>query len=120
MAVVLVVFGPQKLPEIGMQLGRALRDLKRASNEFTSHLNLDDDRDRINPYEPPRYDSYENSYSTNAAYNSSYNSTDTPQLTSGEAPWETGTEKSVTTTPPATPARRGDFAASAFSDGDDQ
>ncbi len=30
----LILFGPKKLPEIGRQLGRALGDFKRASNEF--------------------------------------------------------------------------------------
>ena len=30
----LIIFGPRKLPEIGRQLGRALTEFKRASNEF--------------------------------------------------------------------------------------
>ena len=30
----LILFGPKKLPEIGRQLGRALGEFKRASNEF--------------------------------------------------------------------------------------
>jgi TatA/E family protein of Tat protein translocase len=30
----LIIFGPKKLPEIGRQIGRALNEFKRASNEF--------------------------------------------------------------------------------------
>lgn len=35
----LLLFGPKKLPEIGRQLGKALAEFKRASNEFQSQLN---------------------------------------------------------------------------------
>ncbi|MDE2125357.1 MAG: twin-arginine translocase TatA/TatE family subunit [Armatimonadetes bacterium] len=38
MIVLLLVFGPQKLPEIGQQLGRALRELKKVTHEFSSSL----------------------------------------------------------------------------------
>ena len=34
----LLLFGPKKLPEIGRQLGKALAEFKRASNEFQSQL----------------------------------------------------------------------------------
>src|SRR5947209_16275916 len=34
----LVIFGPKKLPEIGRQLGKAMNEFKRASNEFKSQL----------------------------------------------------------------------------------
>src|SRR5437868_5165394 len=34
----LIVFGPRKLPEIGRQIGRALNEFKRASNEFKSQI----------------------------------------------------------------------------------
>ena len=33
----LIIFGPKKLPEIGRQIGRALNELRRASNEFNNH-----------------------------------------------------------------------------------
>lgn len=34
----LIIFGPKKLPEIGRQLGKAMNEFKRASNEFRSQL----------------------------------------------------------------------------------
>jgi sec-independent protein translocase protein TatB len=34
----LIVFGPKKMPEIGRQIGKALAEFKRASNEFKSQL----------------------------------------------------------------------------------
>ena len=35
----LLLFGPKKLPEIGRQVGKALGEFKRASNEFQAQLN---------------------------------------------------------------------------------
>jgi TatA/E family protein of Tat protein translocase len=60
----LIIFGPKKLPEIGRQIGRALNEFKRASNEFKSQIeseisNLDipdtkfDLRDLTNKILPP-------------------------------------------------------------------
>jgi TatA/E family protein of Tat protein translocase len=34
----LIIFGPKKLPEIGRQIGKAMNDFKRASNEFKSQI----------------------------------------------------------------------------------
>jgi len=34
----LVIFGPKKLPEIARQVGKALNDFKRASNEFKAQI----------------------------------------------------------------------------------
>lgn len=34
----LLIFGPKKLPEIGRQIGKALGEFRRASNEFKSQL----------------------------------------------------------------------------------
>jgi sec-independent protein translocase protein TatB len=34
----LLLFGPKKLPQVGRELGKALGEFKRASNEFTSQL----------------------------------------------------------------------------------
>jgi TatA/E family protein of Tat protein translocase len=37
----LVVFGPRKLPELGRQLGKALAEFKKASNEFKNQLEVE-------------------------------------------------------------------------------
>lgn len=57
----LIIFGPKKLPEIGKQIGRALNEFKRASNEFKSqieneisNLDLEGERQVLPPSEPPR------------------------------------------------------------------
>ena len=39
---VLVLFGPDRLPELARQLGRGVRQLRRASDELKRQLNLDD------------------------------------------------------------------------------
>jgi sec-independent protein translocase protein TatB len=57
----LLVFGPKKLPEIARQVGKALNEFKRASNEFRSQIeteisNLErETKPQIfAPSEPPR------------------------------------------------------------------
>jgi sec-independent protein translocase protein TatB len=52
----LIIFGPKKLPEIGRQIGRALNEFKRASNEFKAQIeheinqiDLDNQRQEILP-----------------------------------------------------------------------
>ena len=55
----LIIFGPKKLPEIGRQIGKALNEFKRASNEFKTQIeseisNLDVENHQIlPPAEPP-------------------------------------------------------------------
>ena len=59
--IALLIFGPKKLPEVGRQIGRALNEFKRASNEFKSQIEseiaqLDRDTEpqqQILPPEPP-------------------------------------------------------------------
>jgi sec-independent protein translocase protein TatB len=42
--IALILFGPKQLPEVARQLGRAVRDLRKLSSEFTgSILNIQDD-----------------------------------------------------------------------------
>ncbi|NLZ39160.1 MAG: twin-arginine translocase TatA/TatE family subunit [Firmicutes bacterium] len=40
--VVLLLFGPQKLPEIGKALGKGIREFKKASAEFQESITNDD------------------------------------------------------------------------------
>jgi TatA/E family protein of Tat protein translocase len=56
----LIIFGPKKLPEIGRQIGRALNEFKRASNEFKaqieseiSQLDVTDTKNQILPPATP-------------------------------------------------------------------
>jgi len=39
MIVALIIFGPGKLPELGAQVGRAVRDFKRTTNDLTREFN---------------------------------------------------------------------------------
>lgn len=47
MVIALLVFGPDKLPDLGRRLGRALREFRRASDEFRqtieTNLQINDD-----------------------------------------------------------------------------
>ena len=42
----LIVFGPQRLPEIGRSIGRSLREFRRASDEIRGELERDLDEDQ--------------------------------------------------------------------------
>lgn len=42
LAIALLVFGPQKLPEIGRQIGSAMRELRKMSGDVQRALNLDE------------------------------------------------------------------------------
>jgi TatA/E family protein of Tat protein translocase len=41
--VALLLFGPNKLPELARGLGRGVRELRKATREIRNQLNLDDD-----------------------------------------------------------------------------
>ena len=51
----LLIFGPKKLPELGKQLGKTLKSLKKASNEFQNEIdqvmNEEDKRESLKPVE---------------------------------------------------------------------
>jgi TatA/E family protein of Tat protein translocase len=56
----LLIFGPKKLPEIGRQIGKAMNEFKRASNEFKAQieseinqLDLENERKIMPSFEPP-------------------------------------------------------------------
>src|SRR5437870_4477802 len=63
--IALLVFGPAKLPELGRMLGRAMREFRRASDEFRStvetNLNLNE------PDLPPTASTFESSAETSAS-----------------------------------------------------
>lgn len=40
---VLILFGPDKLPELAKQIGKGMRQLRNASNDIKRQLNLMDD-----------------------------------------------------------------------------
>jgi len=104
LVVLLILFGPQKLPEIGQQLGRAIRDLKKATSEFQSSMHLDDLYD--SSYHPPRYDSYGNLHESGVSASVAEEHTwhpDTPET------------KAVAALSEADPPK-GDFAAAALAD----
>lgn len=102
----LLLFGPEKLPQIANQLGRALRELRRTTSDLRSSLEMDD---RYEPhYDPPRYDSYGNSVSY----------TDAPAaVVPEENTWQPPTpEANAQAALTAAEPPRGDFAAAALSD----
>lgn len=51
MVIALVVFGPQKLPELARSLGKGVAEFKRASNEFRRNMDEEamaaEERERI-------------------------------------------------------------------------
>ena len=46
---VLLLFGPDKLPELARGIGRGLREIRKATDEVRSQLRLDDDDDNRRP-----------------------------------------------------------------------
>ncbi|HZK24109.1 MAG TPA: twin-arginine translocase TatA/TatE family subunit [Oscillospiraceae bacterium] len=49
LGVALLVFGPQKLPEIGKAVGKGLREFKKATNEFRSSIDVDTEQPAAEP-----------------------------------------------------------------------
>ncbi len=105
MIVVLLVFGPEKMKDIGKQLGRAIREVRRAGTDFRSTLEGEDTRYDAD-YKPPHYDSYGNNIDTQTDYSSHYN---LPSVS--EEDLHPAIEAG-----PVEPERHGDFAAAALGD----
>lgn len=40
---VLLLFGPDKLPELARNIGKGMREIRKVSDEFRSQLKIDDD-----------------------------------------------------------------------------
>jgi TatA/E family protein of Tat protein translocase len=43
LAIALIVIGPKKLPDLAKSLGRAMREFKKATNEFKESIQIDED-----------------------------------------------------------------------------
>ena len=43
LAIELIVIGPKKLPDLAKSLGRAMREFKKATNEFKESIQIDED-----------------------------------------------------------------------------
>ena len=57
--VALIVFGPNKLPEIGKSLGKMMAEFRKASNEFRSTIESEVESEKIREamrLEPPKVD----------------------------------------------------------------
>lgn len=97
--IILICFGPNKVPEIANQIGRALGEFKRATSSFQQSMRVDD---VDTSYRPTNYDSYGNptDYSSSASVPEQdlYSAVSDHQL------------------PPAPEPVHGDFAAAALSD----
>ncbi|HLJ55208.1 MAG TPA: twin-arginine translocase TatA/TatE family subunit [Chthonomonadaceae bacterium] len=107
MIVVLLVFGPEKMKDIGKQLGRAIREVRRAGSDFRNTLEGEDNR-YDNDYRPTGYDSYGNATDTHTDYSAHYN---LPSVSEEDL-------HPAIAAAPEEPAQEqhGDFAAAALSD----
>ena len=54
LAVVLILFGAKKLPELAKGLGQGIKEFKKATNDVTNEINRAMDDDAYRP--PPRTD----------------------------------------------------------------
>ncbi len=122
LAILLILFGPQKMPEIGAQLVRALRELRRSTQELQDALHGHDEP--THTYDPPRYDDT-TSYGTDydgSAYQSSHSSYSENSYSSGAIgskpeKWEPyQAEGGASTSTGSVEPARGDFASAALAD----
>jgi sec-independent protein translocase protein TatA len=100
----LILFGPNKLPELGKQIGTALRELNKAKNDMMKSFSLDHEPDR-EPYSYTYPSDHSNDYTT-----SSYDyagTTSTPDLT----------DYTIAGQPPKITAADGIVAHGSYADG---
>ncbi len=45
LVIVLIIFGPTKLPQMGQAMGKAIKEFKKAGKELRSDITLDDDEE---------------------------------------------------------------------------
>ena len=43
--IVLIIFGPTKLPQMGQAMGKAIREFKKAGKELRSEVTLDEEEE---------------------------------------------------------------------------
>ncbi|MFZ0956288.1 MAG: twin-arginine translocase TatA/TatE family subunit [Candidatus Sulfotelmatobacter sp.] len=87
----LIIFGPKKLPEIARQVGKALNEFKRASNEFKaqieqeiSHLEVENKQTILPPSHAPEGATSRSSYGKEGYAGAELEAiTETPALAAG-------------------------------------
>ena len=97
--IILICFGPQKVPEIANQIGRALGEFRRATSSFQQSMRVED---------------FDTSYKQTTNYDSYGNPTDTSA--SYTVPAEDLDHGSAIEAAPEPEVHHGDFASAAFSD----
>src|SRR5712691_11093982 len=60
LVIALLVFGPKKLPEIGKELGKAIREFKKASRDVMDSFQdaVEDRPHPVSTYDPPALSAY--------------------------------------------------------------
>ena len=43
--IVLIIFGPSKLPQMGQAMGKAIKEFKKAGKELRSDVSIDDEEE---------------------------------------------------------------------------
>jgi sec-independent protein translocase protein TatA len=43
--IVLIIFGPARLPQMGQAMGKAIKEFKKAGKELRADTEIDDDKD---------------------------------------------------------------------------
>ncbi len=50
LALALIIIGPKKLPDLAKSLGRAMREFKKATNEFKESIQLESELSDVKRY----------------------------------------------------------------------
>lgn len=53
LALVLIIFGPRKLPEIGRSLGRGLKEFKQAAIELKESVDIEEEKEQASQEKSP-------------------------------------------------------------------
>ncbi len=104
--VILIVFGPDKLPQMLKQLGSGIREFKKYTSELSNSMKFDDEPTFSTGYQPPRYDAYGNPVDTPVPVNN------TPAITSSQPSTFSNAQSSMYSDTANGPI--GDFASAAF------